>query len=93
MAQTLGNVAVGAIVKLNENGSPVEYLVIQQGKPPDSMYDESCDGTWLLRKDIAENRVWNADDFNQFENSDIQVWLDSTMFARYDSNTEALLNR
>lgn len=40
MAQTLGNVAVGAIVKLNENGSPVEYLVIQQGKPPDSMYDE-----------------------------------------------------
>lgn len=33
MAQTLGNVAVGAIVKLNENGSPVEYLVIQQGKP------------------------------------------------------------
>ena len=93
MAQTLGNVAVGAIVKLNENGSPVEYLVIQQGKPPDSMYDESCDGTWLLRKDIAENRVWNADDFNQFENSDIQVWLDSTMFARYDSNIRSVIKQ
>jgi hypothetical protein len=27
VAQTLGSVAVGSIVKLNESGSPVEYLL------------------------------------------------------------------
>ena len=58
MAQLLGNVTVGSIVKLKENGSPVDYLVVHQGKPS-SLYDESCNGTWLLRKDIYANKQWN----------------------------------
>ena len=71
MAQTLGSVAVGSIIKLNESGSPVEYLVVQQGKPG-SMYDDSCDGTWLLRKDIAEKRAWNSLNNNVLEDSSLR---------------------
>lgn len=87
MAQTLGSVAVGSIVKLNESGSPVEYLVVQQGKPG-SMYDDSCDGTWLLRKDVAENRVWDSGNSNVLESSDIQAYLNGTWLTRYDTNIQ-----
>ena len=44
MAQRLGNVPVGQVVKLKENGSPVNYLVVHQGRPS-SIYDASCNGT------------------------------------------------
>ena len=50
MAKLLGQVAVGSIVKLNENGSPTNYIVVNQGIPGNSpLYDASCNGTWLLR--------------------------------------------
>lgn len=86
MAQTLGSVAVGSIVKLNESGSPVEYLVVQQGKPG-SMYDDSCDGTWLMRRygDSDYNQKWNAmEDLNTYADSSVNVWLNSTMLSMYD---------
>ena len=52
-----GDLAVGSVVKLIENGVATEYLVVNQGKPSgSSLYDDSCDGTWLLRNDIYENR-------------------------------------
>ena len=53
MAQTLGSVAAGTVVKLNENNSPVNYIVVHQGLPS-SLYDASCSGTWLVRQSIAE---------------------------------------
>ena len=50
--QKLGDVAVGTVVKLKENGVAQDYLVVHQGLPS-SMYDASCNGTWLLRKKAA----------------------------------------
>ena len=84
MAQQLGQVAVGSIVKLNENGSPVNYIVVNKGLPS-SMYDASCDGTWLLRQDIAENRVWDSGSSNVLESSDIHSYLNNTWINRYDT--------
>ena len=83
-----GDLEVGKEVLINENGAPVNYLVVQQGLPSD-MYDASCDGTWLLRKDIAENRPFDAESSNVLENSDIQSWINSTMLERYDANVQA----
>ena len=85
MAQLLGNVTVGSIVKLNENGSPIDYLVVHQGKPSSS-YDSSCDGTWLLRQDIAENRAWDSGNSNVLESSDIHSYLNNTWINRYDTD-------
>lgn len=85
MAQTLGTVAVGTVVKINESGSPVNYIVVHQGLPS-SMYDASCDGTWLLRQDIAENRVWNSTSSNVLESSSIQSYLNGTWVNRYDTD-------
>ena len=72
----IGNVDVGDIVQLRENLVPVDYIVVHQGLPS-SMYDASCDGTWLLRKDIAENREWNDTNVNDYENSTINSYLSS----------------
>lgn len=92
MATTLGQVAVGNIVTLNENGVPQNYIVVQQGLPSD-IYDASCNGTWLLRKDIIENRVWDSGSVNKLESSDIQPWLNSTMLGKYDSNIQAAIKQ
>ena len=65
---SIGNIDVGSEIILNENGAPINYLIVNQGIPENSsLYDASCDGTWLLRKDIAENRQWNSSNSNSYK--------------------------
>ena len=75
MAQRLGNVAVGSIVKLKERGVPQKYLVVHQGRPS-AMYDVSCDGTWLLRKDAWTEYNWDNDGGNEYLKSNFVEFLD-----------------
>ena len=81
----IGNVDVGDIIQLRENLVPVDYIVVHQGKPSSS-YDSSCDGTWLLRQDIAENRAWDSGNSNVLESSDIHSYLNNTWINRYDTD-------
>ena len=81
----LGTKAVGSIVKLKVGGTAKEFLVGHQGKPS-SMYDESCDGTWLLMKDISEDIRWHSSDDNNLENSTIHSLLNSTFLNAFESN-------
>ena len=81
----LGTKAVGSIVKLKVSGTAKEFIVVHQGKPG-SMYDESCNGTWLLMKDIYENRQWLSWDDNNLENSTILSYLNGPFFNLFDSN-------
>lgn len=79
----VSSLAVGTLIKINENGAPVEYMVVNQGLPS-SMYDASCDGCWVLRKDIAEERVWGSSN-NDYKNSDIQAYLNGSWLSRYSA--------
>lgn len=81
----LGSKAVGSIVKLKVNGAAKEFIIVQQGKPG-SMYDESCNGTWLLMKDIYENRQWHSLNVNNLENSTIHSYLNGTFLNLFESN-------
>lgn len=81
----LGTKAVGSIVKLKVNGAAKEFIVVHQGKPG-SMYDESCNGTWLLMKDIYESRQWNSTNTNYLEYSTIHSYLNSTFLNLFESN-------
>ena len=96
MATTLGSKAVGSIVKLKENGVAQEYIVVHQGWPDSKypyteydMYDISCDGTWLLRKNIAEAFIqWHnvfEGDSNKYDTSYINSYLNTIWINRYDS--------
>ena len=88
------DIAVGSVVKLMENGVATEYLVVNKGIPQQSsLYDASCDGMWLLRKDIIESRVWAANNANKLESSDIHSWLNSTMMEKYDANTKSAIKQ
>ena len=80
-----GDLEVEQEVLLNENGAPANYLVVHQGLPSD-LYDASCEGTWLLRKDIAENRMWDSGNSNVLESSDIHSYLNNTWINRYDTD-------
>lgn len=81
----LGTKAVGSTVKLKVNGTAKEFIVVHQGKPS-SLYDNSCDGTWLLMKDIYENRQWHSSDVNNLENSTIHSYLNGTFLNLFESN-------
>lgn len=81
----LGTKAVGSIVKLNVNGAAREFIVVHQGKPS-SLYDESCEGTWLLMKNIFEATRWHSSDVNNLENSTIHSILNSTLLNAFESN-------
>ena len=78
------DLAVGSTVKLMENGVAVEYLVVNHGIPSDSsLYDSSCDGLWLLRKDIYTTMAF--DSLNSvYVNSDVHAYLNSTFLGLFD---------
>lgn len=76
---------IGQAIKLNVNGTAKEFIVVHQGKPS-SLYDDSCNGTWLLMKDIYKNRVWQSENINKYESSDIHTYLNSTFLNLFDSN-------
>ena len=78
----LGNLAVGTVVKTPINGKATEFIVVHQGKP-DSMYDDSCNGTWLLLKDIYTTRAWDSSN-NAYKNSDIHSYLNGTFLNLFD---------
>ena len=81
----LSTKAVGSTVKLKVNGTAKEFIVVHQGKPS-SLYDDSCNGTWLLMKDIYENRVWQSGNINKYESRDIHTYLNNTFLNLFESN-------
>lgn len=88
------DIAVGSTVKLMEDGTAVEYLVVNQGIPSNSsLYDASCDGTWLLRKDIHSERQWNTSDANIYETSTINTWLNGDFFNSLGTTEQAVVKQ
>ena len=89
-----GTLAVGSVVKLMEGGTAVEYLVVNQGIPSNSsLYDASCDGTWLLRKDCHSKRAWNTSNINNYETSAINNWLNGDFFNSFGSVEQAAIKQ
>ena len=62
-----GDIDVGTEVILNENGQPVNYLIVNQGIPENSpLYDASCEGTWFLRNEIKAMRTYGSSRFYNY---------------------------
>jgi hypothetical protein len=68
-----GDLLVGQTVAIKESGTPIPYLVVHQGNPDAGLYDASCEGTWLLRQDIRMIGIWNSDNKNKLNESDIMA--------------------
>lgn len=82
---TLSSKAIGSTIKLKVNGFAKDFIVVHQGKPS-SVYDDSCNGTWLLMKDIYESSQWHITDTNDYANSTIHSYLNGTFLNLFESN-------
>ena len=88
----LGAKAVGSTVKIKVNGTVKDFIIVHQGKPS-SVYDDSCNGTWLLMKDIYESRQWHSSNTNDYANSTIHSYLNGTFLAMFDSNIQKAIKQ
>lgn len=88
----MSDLEIGRSIKLNLNGTPWDWLVVHQGLPS-AIYDASCDGTWLLLKDIYEKRQWHSSNVNKLESSTIQSHLNGDFQNLFDSNVKGAIKQ
>lgn len=87
----VGDLPVGSSVFLNVNGKPREFIIVHQGNPDTNIYDASCDGTWLLMKDIYETRAWHSSLVSSYGGSDIHNYLNNEFLNLFDSGTKGII--
>jgi hypothetical protein len=86
---TLGNKAVGSIVKLKENGVLVDFYVAKQD------YESSLNGSGrvlLVRKDCYDTRQWHSSNVNAYATSTIDTWLNGTYKALFDADIQTAMS-
>jgi hypothetical protein len=88
--KALSDYAIGESVFLNVNGAAREFLIVNQGNPDSVLYDSSCNGTWLLMKDLYTTKTFDSTN-NDYANSDIHAHLNSTFFGMFDSNIQSAI--
>ena len=88
----LGAKAVGSIVKIKVNGAAKDFIIVHQGKPS-SVYDDSCNGTWLMMKDIYENRQWHRTNTNDYAGSTTHSYLNDNFYNLIDSEIRAAIKQ
>ena len=86
----LGAKAVGSTVKIKVNGAAKDFIIVHQGKPS-SVYDDSCNGTWLLMKDIYTTCTFGNN--NSYKDSSIHTYLNGTFYNLIDSDIRAAIKQ
>lgn len=84
----LSDIEEGELVKLNENGSPVEFYVAKHDYEPDL---NGAGRTLLVRKDCYDNRVWDAGNVNAYASSDLDSWFNSPYKNMLDADIRSLI--
>lgn len=79
--------SVGDILNLEDtNGQLIEYVVVNQGIPDSSLYDSSCDGTWLLRRNLGEESIFGST--NAFSRSTLLNYLKNTVYSSFSQKVK-----
>ena len=85
----IGSLPVGSTVYFNVNGAKKAFIVIHQGLPS-ADYDASCNGTWLLIKDIYEKRQFHSSNASgNFYTSALATYMNGTILGLIDSDVRA----
>ena len=79
MATRLGDMAVGSTVKIKVNGTLMDFIIVQQGNPDSTIYDASCNGTWVLMNVLYILQKWDSR-HNYYASSDISDYLRNSFF-------------
>lgn len=84
----LGEIAVGSLVKLNENGSPVEFYVSKHD------YESGLNGvgrTLLVHKDCYDLREWNGSNVNVWPGCTLFNWLNGAYLNLLDEDIRSVI--
>ena len=84
---TLGQQAVGTTVKIQLGGALKDFIIVHQGYPS-SLYDSSCNGTWVLQKEIPRKYKW-YNDTNDHYNTYPGSYMDTYANNEYFNSIEA----
>ena len=90
-APPIGELPVGTSVYMNVSGVRKEFLIVHQGLPS-SIYDSSCNGTWLLMKNIHTKKVGGSTN-HYYQNSSIHTYLNDTFYPLFDANIKPLIKQ
>lgn len=86
----LGTKAVGSIVKIKVNGASKDFIIVHQGLPS-SAYDASCNGVWVVMKDIYTTSTFGNN--NSYKDSGIHTYLNGTFYNLIDSQIRAVIKQ
>ena len=84
----LGSLAEGTLIKIQENGAPVEFYLAKHD------YESGLNGagrTLVVRKDCYDNRVWDNGNVNAYASSDLDSWFNSTYKNMLDADIRSLI--
>lgn len=84
----LSQLAEGTLIKILENGSPVEFYLAKHS------YEPSLNGAGrelLVRKDVYDQRQWNSSNANAWANCVLRSWLNSNYKNLFSSAVQALI--
>lgn len=80
----LESLEAGSSVFMTVGSTLTEFIVVHQGNPDSALYDESCDGTWLMMKDLYDYSKWSDTD-NSYDTSDVHAFLNDTFLFLLDA--------
>lgn len=86
----LSTKAVGSIVKIKVNGAAKDFIIVHQGLPS-SAYDASCNGVWVVMKDIYTTSTFGNN--NSYKDSSIHTYLNGTFYNLIDSQIRAAIKQ
>ena len=86
----LSTKAVGSIVKIKVNGAAKDFIIVHQGLPS-SAYDASCNGVWVVMKDIYTTSTFGNN--NSYKDSGIHSYLNNTFYNLIDSKIRAAIKQ
>ena len=85
----LRDISEGSIVKLNENGSPVEFYVAKHN------YESALNGegrTLLVRRYLLDAiQEYDDDQSNVFDGSTMDTWFNSEYLSRFTADAQGLI--
>lgn len=85
----LRDIAEGSLVKLNENGSPVEFYVAKHD------YESGLNGsgrTLVARKDCYDARAWHGHNVNAWASCALRSWLNWNYLNLLDEDTRGVIS-
>ena len=88
LVKQLSDYVEGDIVKIPENGTPVEFYVAKHD------YESGLNGngrTLVVRKDCYDLRQWHSSDVNAWATCSMRSWLNSTYLNMLDADLRSLI--